>query len=417
MRILLTNLHSALNLGDDAIMANTLAGLERLYPGARIIVAANDPQSWRKYGQVEVVGSLCTWVADCRMGLWRRGILRMVLYALLLLIVSVLYRLWRVRLHLRNVERRRLLNAYYDADLVLSCGGGNFYAHHSPSPGFLWALAAIALPLGMGKPVVMLPQSVGPIEGRGQRAFARQVFRQVSLIMAREERSRQFLQDVLEVDGEITVLPDLAFARPAAMDENAHPSRPLQIGVTIIDRGAQTGGAVNQAGYEQSLATTLERAHRRHNADIHLFVQCHGPSPDQDDRPVTQRLMDELSRRNVSARLHTEFGDAAVLRPALAQMDLIIASRMHTGIFALSSGVPVVMIAYQPKAVGVMASFGLDDYCLDIAALSEESLTAVVSRALAERQTLAEHIAATYSALQPHLQRWEQLLAGEAWRN
>ncbi len=416
MRILLTNLHSALNLGDDAIMAGTLAGLERLYPGARITVAANDPQSWRKYPQVEVVGSLCTWVADCRMGRWRRGILRMALYALLLLVASLLYRLWRVRLLLRNVERRKLLNAYYEADLVLSCGGGNFYAHHSPSPGFLWALAAVALPLGMGKPVVMLPQSAGPIEGRGQRAFARWVFRRVSLIMVREERSQQFLRETLGVDRAVTVLPDLAFSQPAQVQAGVLAKRSLQVGVTVIDRGAQTGGTVNQAGYERCLASVLERLQHEQEAEIHLFVQCYGPSPDQDDRQVTQRLMDELVRRKISAQLHAHFDDAAVLRRSLAGMDLIIASRMHTGIFALSNGTPVVMIAYQPKAAGVMASFGLDDYCLDIATLSEESLGATVLRAVARREMLAGQIAERYARLQPELQRWQELLAERAWK-
>jgi colanic acid/amylovoran biosynthesis protein len=341
---------------------------------------------------------------------------RMALYALALLMASLLYRLWRVRLHLRNADRRNLLNAYYEADLVLSCGGGNFYAHHSPSPGFLWALAAIALPLGMGKPVVMLPQSVGPIEGREQRALARWVFRRISLIMVREERSRQFLREILDVGSEIMVLPDLAFTRPANISAGAHQTRPLTIGVTVIDRGAQTGGAVNQAAYEQSLATTLAIAQREHKADVHLFVQCLGPSLDQDDRRATQRLADELARRNVRTRLHDNFDDAGALRRALAEMDLIVASRMHTGIFALSSGVPVVMIAYQPKAIGVMASFGLDDYCLDIATLSADSLGAAIRRATAERETLAGQIASTYATMEPELQRWEQLLAEGSWR-
>ena len=43
MRILIINVHSALNLGDDAIMAATLEGIRAHYPDAVVTISANDP--------------------------------------------------------------------------------------------------------------------------------------------------------------------------------------------------------------------------------------------------------------------------------------------------------------------------------------------------------------------------------------
>ncbi len=411
MNIVLVNLHSARNLGDDGIMAATLTGLEAIFPEARITVAANDPESWRKYEQVRVRGSLCTWVADCRMGRWRAGIWRMPLVLLSLVFYALLFRLFKRRPGRRSAAQQALLTAYYEADLVLSCGGGNFYAHHCPSPGFFWALMAIAFPLALGKQVVMLPQSVGPVVGWGQRALTRLVLRRVSLLMLREERSLRFVQGTLGLAVPAVVLPDLAFGLGRGQEAaGAANGRPLAIGLTIMDRQAQMKGFANQRQYEEALLALLVALHERQGVQAHIFVQCYGPSADQDDRPVSRRLYEQVRAAGVPVTLHEGFQDARQLLAAYGQMDCMVATRMHTGIFALSQGVPTVMIAYQPKAKGVMASFGLDEYCLDIAQVTPEALQATVEQVLANRPVLQEHIRAQYQAMQPQLCRWTQLL-------
>src|SRR5690348_11186064 len=71
MNILIVNVHSALNLGDDAIMLSTVHSLRSTFPNAKIVVAANDPESWRKHAEIEVIGSLTRWVVDRSEGNWR----------------------------------------------------------------------------------------------------------------------------------------------------------------------------------------------------------------------------------------------------------------------------------------------------------------------------------------------------------
>ena len=358
-RILIVNLHSARNLGDDGIMAGTLAGLARVFPDAQITLAANDPHSWQKYDSLAVMDSLCSWVADTCAGNWRAGLWRMPFYLFLLAVYAGLFRLFHFRPGLRDPWKHNLLQAYYAADLVLSCGGGNFYAHHSPSPGFFWALMALAFPLALGKPVVMLPQSVGPITGRLQRLLARQVFRRVSVIMVREALSAQFLREALGLTNQIYVLPDLAFGlatgKPqTAGERQAAAHKPaIRVGVTVIDRRAQMKVFHNQDAYEQALVDVLEHLQRQYGAELHLFVQCFGPGATQDVRPVAMRLAEKLKEQEVEVVMQDYFMGAAQLQDAYAEMDLVIASRMHAGIFALSRGVPTVMIAYQPKAQGL----------------------------------------------------------------
>ena len=212
LNILLVNLHSALNLGDDAIMAATLAALNAKFDDLRVTIAANHAQSWRKYAEAESVDSFATWMGDAQHGQWRRGLPLAPLYLLMLALVALIYRISGRMWLFGGPEKRALLRAYADADLVLSCGGGNYYAHRRFSPALWYALLAIAFPIGLGKRVIMLPQSVGPIDGSLQRRLARWVFNHVSQIMVRDPASLDFLVNQLSVQAPVSLLPDLAFS-------------------------------------------------------------------------------------------------------------------------------------------------------------------------------------------------------------
>ena len=151
MNILVLNVHSGVNLGDAAIMRGTVETIEQAFPGANVTVAANDPESWKHFDQLSVVSSLCTWVADCRLGRWRQGIIRMPFYLTVLLVLASLFRFLGKELYLSNPEKRRLLQAYYEADLVFSFGGGYIYAHKVISPGFFSKLVPLAFALVLCK--------------------------------------------------------------------------------------------------------------------------------------------------------------------------------------------------------------------------------------------------------------------------
>lgn len=410
MNILILNVHSALNLGDDAIMRTTLDSLSRAFPQANITIAANDPASWQKYTGVVVVGSVTTWVVRQHAGQWRARRLTALLVLGWLAFVTVAYRLFNSRMIWGPAEQRRLLVAYYNADLVLSCGGGNFYAHRSFSPFFIWALLSLGLALGLGKRVIMLPQSIGPIVGRLQNILARQVFNRVELIMHRERLSLNYVTQNLRVQTHGILVPDLAFGLPLAVASSAqNRSASVQVGITVTDRIAQRDLA-RQEIYEDILETVLVKLSRAHNAHLHIFSQCYGPSLIHDDRVAAQRLYDRLRRYVDHLTLRETFNDAMALRSAYAQMDCMIGTRMHTAIFAAGSGVPVVLIGYQPKALGVMDWLGLSEYVCDLQVLSAERLYQVATRALQNRREIRQHLLARYEELYAQVNGWTRYL-------
>lgn len=417
MNILILNVHSALNLGDDAIMRTTLFELEKVFPSANITVAANDPLSWRKYPQLEVVSSLCSWVADCRLGQWRSSLYLMPVCVAFLLLLTIIYRLFRLELSIPDPEKQRLLRAYYKADLVLSCGGGNFYANHAASPSLFWALTTLGFAIGLGKKVVMLPQSIGPIKGGLLRRMARGVIGRVRTIMVREPISLDFVERTLKITRiKPTVWPDLAFGLPEStappMKVTSGDQDSLSVGITIIDRAAQNLQFEGQNAYEEAITTASIMLAEEYGAHLYLFVQCYGPSPDQDDRRITDLVYDRIRERTDRVSKLDSFDDAREIRAALRDMDCVIATRMHTAVFALINGTPLVLIGYQPKSRGLMDSFNLSKYYCDIDAVSSEKLMKLVEDVLANRDALERQISKQMEKLRPSLTAWaDQLTA------
>ncbi len=412
-QILIVNLHSALNLGDDAILQVTLEQLRKIYPHAQITLAANHPESWRRFG-LTVCGSLTTWLASVQDGRWRLHPNGLFWTPLFLAWACLLYRAFGKKVLPSDAEQARLIAEYYAADLVFSCGGGNFSAHGALRPFFWWALLALAFPAGLGKPVIMLPQSFGPIEGGLQRLAARAVFAKTRVIMAREPLSEQFLRRQLGLQKTVLLFPDLAFGLADVQPQLPHNLETIQgrlkVGVTLMDRGAQTVSFHGQAAYEAAMLGLLRWLIEEKQAHIYLFVQCTGPGRDHDDRAITQRMACALNEHASQITVLQDFHSAPEIKAAYAAMDCVIGTRMHTGILALSAGTPTILIGYQPKTRGVMEALGLQDYYVDMEAVQAAALIDKTTALLAGAEKARQRSAPLLAQYRQQIEGWRSFL-------
>ena len=164
MNVLVLNAHSPKNAGDLAILQAVVATLRAAYPGANLTVTMNDPdREGLPSGR-----ALCRFVyalggAHRRTGRVDLAQMAGSLYAGVLLAAAVLFRLAGLRWLPRNPLRRGALEALYDADVVIVFGGGHLYARRRFNIAFAWLWLGLSLAPLMGKPLVFLPQSFGPL--------------------------------------------------------------------------------------------------------------------------------------------------------------------------------------------------------------------------------------------------------------
>jgi colanic acid/amylovoran biosynthesis protein len=418
MNILVTNVHSARNAGDRALLEATLTELQAQFPGYKITIAMNDPRSYGPERSVQVVSSFTHWFQDDT-GAWRRWAMLAAPWLLLQsLVFALIWRWTRRRLPILGAAaQRRLLHAYADADLIVSCPGNFFFSGSGLGVPFLLAVAALAYGRLFGKPLYMMPQTIGPLRRRREQNTLRWLLQHVRVVLLRDEISAATVRAIGLRHPRCYVLPDIAFLYRGDNDlallaqaqaELGGLARPL-IGVTVINWQGHDRHHARPEVYEAAVAAALRAFLQSHGGAAILFPQVCGPSEAEDDRPPGRRIAEQLCSAGLPAVALTTEATPAQLQTAYGQMDIFLGTRLHSNIFALTAGTPVLAIAYQSKTHGVMQMLGLGDWVIDIQQATPEAVTVAVEKLWQERAALRTHLQRTL----PEIQR--QARQATAW--
>lgn len=369
-RIALINVHSARNIGDAALTEVAIKKLHEQFPNYQITLVMNDLQSYQ--GKEIKVNSFYNWVYKYNEHLTARF-----LYLLLISFVSlVTFRLFRKPVYITESRcLKATLNAIFQAQIVASSPGGYLYSYGRGRALILFAFT-LAISVLAGKPLYLLPQSIGPFRNRLERIMVKWPLSRARIIMVREMMSLIQLEELKIPKKKCHFYPDMAFAfqgrSPAeafnwlnANNINPDFDRPL-LGVTVIDWESQYQSFNKQENYERAVASTI-----RHFIDIHagrviLFPQSWGPTKNEDDRLPAKRILARIPNASNSVFLVENPISAALLKAIYGTMDIFIGTRMHSNIFAMSQYVPVIPIGYLHKTVGIAQSVGMEDWVIDI---------------------------------------------------
>jgi colanic acid/amylovoran biosynthesis protein len=415
MNILVTTNHSSLNAGDRAILTETLRMLDGAFPGARVTLLFNDVVSGRaSWPDYTVLPSPLAWAfrLDPAQGYRLVEPLLQLLRIGALLLGVLLHRWtgWHPRLF-ADRERQALLDAAMAADLVLVVGGGHIYgpAAYPNLRGRMWfmlwflcTLLGGILAIAGGKPLALLPQSIGPLHGAFQRGMVGWVVRRAGLTFVRERPSLDLLHD-LGAAGRALLVPDFVFgfagadraavvpilARLDAVD----PPAALRVGMTAMNWAGQSGdGFAGQRNYERALLGCVD-AITAQNGVVVLFGQCCGPTPAEDDRLISAALRARASQPE-RVIVVDEVLPPAQLQAAYGAMDYLVGTRTHSVILALNAGTPALCVGYLHKTAGILAQMGLERYCYDIDRLTPEHLVAAFEqlRAAPEQSAVAAYL-------------------------
>lgn len=402
LNILLINLHSSRNAGDDALTLVTIQQLKAAFPGARITLAINDPTSYS--GDEQVVGSFLVWFKGLGQNLrprWRwLAMPGLVLDSILAVIVFRL--LGRPIFIATSRYRQALLRAYFEADLVISCAGNFLYTSGRLGLAFLISIFAMAYAWMAGKPLYMMPQTIGPLERGWERALTRWMCSKMRVILVREPISYRELKAIGVSHPRCYQVPDVAFVFPSAPRQRAarllaehgvdvRQDRPL-LGITLINWAGQNPRFGRQVQYEKAVVDAARAFITRHDGHIVLFSQVWGPTEIEDDRVPARRVAMQLSDLGKQVVLIEQPLPPDLLKSAYGLMDIFIGTRMHSNVFALSEGVPLVAIEYRFKTRGIMQMLGLERWVVDIKEVDGPSLTEVLEAAWMERETIRETV-------------------------
>lgn len=262
----------------------------------------------------------------------------------------------------------------------------------------------------LGVPVVKMSQAMGPYQGRLNRLAARMVLPRVRMVWARGRRTREHLEGSGIPGLTYAQADDIAFAHRSAYALTREGA--TAVDDLLAELGRSTGRrvvgvcpssvvAVRSRAQGGSYETVLTRLVTDLTAAGHQVVLF--PNATRAVDTDGERNNDLPLVRRVLAAAGTGTGpggpvavdadvDATQIKRVIAACDVVVASRFHAMVGALSSAVPVLVLGWSHKYAEVMARFGLDDMVSDHSRLSAAELRAAVEDALERRGELSATI-------------------------
>ena len=393
MNVFIVNTHSTLNSGDAGIVLGEIQFLRKHFPNVEIALTSRTPETDRfLYGPLgievfpPIIPAPSVFSPD-------EGILR-----------QSLRLLFNVR------DKWAMVSRIKRCDLVISNGGGYFWSNRAflPGPMFFQNYLHVRLASLFGKPIVFFPQSFGPFHDKVGPKMLRGVLAKNNVIKvwAREANSLKFLETIFRrEEGKAPgICPDMAFLLSGNEKDmeggmNLAPPRP-RIAITVREwhfpEMPEHKRKEKKRAYLSACIDVCRKVFVVSGGSVVIFAQSRGPGTFENDIPLSRTLFCELKRFIPEAHLafmelSPTVSPFAVIA-LLSQVDLIIATRFHSAIFAMLSGVPAVSIGYQPKSRGVMELLGLDEYCIDIAEMDSNRIFQLVKGILENREDLSRKI-------------------------
>lgn len=244
-----------------------------------------------------------------------------------------------------------------------------------------------------GQTIVLLPQAFGPFTKADVAEAARDVFRAADLIFARDDESYAHASALIPGLTSLHQAPDftnLLDPRPAS--RHTLGERPAAI--VPNTKVLEFSNSANQRAYRNFL---LRMAHHLRDSGLAPFVLVHETAAD------LQLAEEVATAANVQCIIES---DALVLKGLAARCHIMVGSRYHGLVNALSQGVPALGVSWSHKYEALFADYERRNW------LIEPSATA-------DAESLTKKIIANFNDERVHLMQCSTSLKGKSeqmWR-
>jgi len=296
------------------------------------------------------------------------------------------------------IKNEKILQAYVKTDIVIDLRGDTFSDDYGVS-STIFSCRDMLFGIFLGKPVVIYPQSIGPFKTKLTKYLARFTLNRVSLIMVREDITRNYLQTMGINKPPIYLIPDISFLLQPASDEriqeilseeNINRNNSPIIGLSVSQQISHFAKADYEA-YVNLMIYVVDYLTEKLNATV-VFVP-HVVASWGDDRIIAEKIYQKVKDKRKVISISNEYTPEE-LRGIIGQFDLFIGSRMHANISATSMCVPTVAIAYSHKTHGIMKMLGQEKYVCDIETIisNKNELTSKINSAWENRAEIKKEL-------------------------
>ncbi len=293
-------------------------------------------------------------------------------------------------------------------DLLIVSGGGQLSeqcggAWGHPFALFKWAVLArvarvpyVVASVGYGVERV----GVGKVDLTASRVFLAAALRMARYRSYRDKSTREFATNLLRRAAEDTVVPDMAFSLLPSQLPPPASIRGIAQGRTVVaispiafakpGRWPSENAALHDR-YLREMAQILSQLLRR---DYFLVIVYSSLFDDESIIPELLARLEDESKHRLADQLHIPTIDTwRDLVATLSDVDLLIASRLHSTILGFVSARPTIAISFDPKVDWLMEGLNQTEYLLQFRDFTSKDVIRALDRLQVRRDVVLHQIA------------------------
>ena len=332
-RIVISGYYGFDNSGDDAILKAIVTGLKSSREDLDIIALSNNPKATEEVYGIKAVDR---------------------------------FKIGEVKKVMKN------------CDLFIS-GGGSLLQDITSTRSLIYYLSLMKLAKFYGRKVMVYANGVGPIDGRINRFLTKKILEKVDLITLRDQESRDFVESLKISNKNIHVTSDPVFSlSPIAREEALEILRHEGIDQDKNFVGIAIRDWKNRDKLVDYMAKLSDYMVEKYDVNV-ILIPMHYP----EDLDIS---MDIASKGKKVYVLREKYSVEEVMG-IIRELDMIVAMRLHSLIYAATQEVPMVGIIYDPKIVGFLNSIDVK-HMLDIEDLDYDLLLGNIDEVMENKEKL-----------------------------
>ncbi|MBB4860835.1 colanic acid/amylovoran biosynthesis protein [Novosphingobium chloroacetimidivorans] len=258
--------------------------------------------------------------------------------------------------------------------------------------------AALVRRARTGMPVILLPQAMGPFnKAEVRNAFAR-VIDQASLIYVRDASTQTYVEEAFGMRDNVRRCPDFTIGLQGLRDPRHArlAGRPAIVPNHMVVRNSD---AATRRIYVDLLASSAAAAKAAFGEP---FVALHDARQDA-------ALAVELSERLGTVEKVTEHRPQ-VMKGILADSAVVVGSRFHALVAALSHGTPVIAFGWSHKYAELLTDFGCSEALVKVEPSAEAEVLTLMERIVADREAISARLQSRAAELKAQVvDMWDEV--------
>lgn len=318
--ILMSGYYGFDNSGDDAILKAIIKDIREKNQDLDIMVLSNDPEKTKKTYEVGAIN---------------------------------------------RFKIKEVVGGIKNTSLLIS-GGGSLLQDVTSTRSLLYYLAVIFLGKLFRRPIMIYANGIGPINGNFNRLLTRLLLNRVDLITLRDLDSYDYLKKMGVSNENIEVTADPVFTLKPIGEEDIQrilEDESIPLGKKYIGISLRKWKKSNNL--ENIIGEAIEDILNKYDVEV-ILIPMHYP----EDLKISEEIA-----ANIGERCHVLRNKYSVeeIMGIISRLDLIIAMRLHSLIYAACQEVPMVGLVYDPKVDGLLKSLEMENK-VDVESLEREEL-------------------------------------------